>query len=104
SARARAPKPESCWHRSTAGSPRALIPSTCRKPRRCSTNWHNMVRYCHEPVHTLPNGYLAPGVHAATLSEVVERFGTNTPRHQVLASRLRGGHATIYLGAKGVGT
>jgi len=36
----------------------------------------------------LPNGYLPPGVHEATLSEVIERFGTNTPRRQVLASRL----------------
>ena len=25
----------SCWHRSTAGSPRALTPLTCRRPRRC---------------------------------------------------------------------
>ena len=37
----------------------------------------------------LPNGYLPPGVHEATLSEVVERFGTNTQRRQVLASRLQ---------------
>jgi hypothetical protein len=37
----------------------------------------------------LPNGYLPPGVHEATLGEVVERFGTNTPRRQVLASRLQ---------------
>ncbi len=37
----------------------------------------------------LPNGYLPPGVHEATLSEVVERFGANTPRRQVLASRLQ---------------
>ena len=37
----------------------------------------------------LLNGYLPPGVHEATLSEVVERFGTNTPRRQVLASRLQ---------------
>ena len=37
----------------------------------------------------LPHGYLPPGVHEATLSEVVERFGTNTPRRQVLASRLQ---------------
>ena len=27
-----------CWHRSTAGSPRALTPPTCRRPRRC---WRN---------------------------------------------------------------
>ena|SRR5438128_7271684 len=37
----------------------------------------------------LPNGYLSLGVHEATLSEVVERFGANTPRRQVLASRLQ---------------
>src|SRR6266446_2554953 len=37
----------------------------------------------------LPNGYLPSGVHEATLSEVVERFGTNTQRRQVLASRLQ---------------
>ena len=37
----------------------------------------------------LLNGYLPPGVHEATLSEVVERFGTDTPRRQVLASRLQ---------------
>ena len=37
----------------------------------------------------LSNGYLPPGIHEATLSEVVERFGTNTPRRQVLASRLQ---------------
>ena len=37
----------------------------------------------------LPNGYLPPGMHEATLSEVVERFGTNTPRRQVLANRLQ---------------
>ena len=37
----------------------------------------------------LPNGYLPSGVHEATLNEVVERFGTNMPRRQVLASRLQ---------------
>ncbi|HEY7490269.1 MAG TPA: hypothetical protein VIH59_04080 [Candidatus Tectomicrobia bacterium] len=37
----------------------------------------------------LPNGYLPPGIHEATLSEVVEGFVTNTPRRQVLASRLQ---------------
>ena len=35
SSRASGPKPGSCWHRSTAGSPRALTPPTCRRPRRC---------------------------------------------------------------------
>ncbi|SRR5216683_2874578 len=38
---------------------------------------------------TLPNGYLPPGVHAATPSDIVERFGTSTPRRQVLAGRLQ---------------
>ena len=28
-----------CWPRSTAGSPRALTPPTCRRPRRYSMNW-----------------------------------------------------------------
>jgi len=37
----------------------------------------------------LPNGYLPAGAHEATLSEVIERFGTNTPRRQVLATRLQ---------------
>lgn len=37
----------------------------------------------------LSNGYLPPGVHAANLSEIVERIGTTTPRRQVLASRLQ---------------
>jgi hypothetical protein len=38
---------------------------------------------------TMPNGYLPPGVHAAALSEVIARFGTPTPRRQVLANRLQ---------------
>ncbi len=38
---------------------------------------------------TLPSGYLPPGVHQATLGEVVDRFGTGTPRRQTLAARLR---------------
>ena len=37
----------------------------------------------------LPNGYLPIGVHAATLNEIVTRFGTHTPRRLALASRLR---------------
>ena len=36
----------------------------------------------------LPNGFLPPGVHAAPLDEILERFGTATPRRQVLAERL----------------
>ncbi len=37
----------------------------------------------------LPTGYLPPGVHPATLEEVVARFGVVTPRRQTLASRLQ---------------
>jgi hypothetical protein len=37
----------------------------------------------------LPNGFLPPGVHSATLREILTRFGTDTPRRQVLASRLQ---------------
>ena len=29
-----------CSHQSTPGSPRALIPSTSRRPERCSPSWH----------------------------------------------------------------
>ena len=36
----------------------------------------------------LPNGFLPPGVHAATLHEILDRFGTASPRRQVLAERL----------------
>jgi hypothetical protein len=36
----------------------------------------------------LPNGFLPPGVHAALLHEIRDRFGTATPRRQVLAERL----------------
>jgi hypothetical protein len=36
----------------------------------------------------LPNGFLPPGVHRATLREILIRFGADTPRRQVLASRL----------------
>ena len=35
SARASTRQPRSCWHPSTAGSLRALILLTCRRPRRC---------------------------------------------------------------------
>jgi len=38
---------------------------------------------------SLPTGYLPPGVHLATLEEIVTRFGTATPRRQTLASRLQ---------------
>ncbi len=38
SSRANARKPMTSWHQSTIGSPKALIPLTCRMPRRCWTN------------------------------------------------------------------
>ncbi len=38
---------------------------------------------------TLPNGYLPLGVHEATQGEIVDRFGTGTPRRQALAARLQ---------------
>ena len=31
------------WHRSTAGSPRALTPPTCRRPRRCWRHWRDPI-------------------------------------------------------------
>jgi hypothetical protein len=37
----------------------------------------------------LPTGYLPPGVHQATLEEVVAEFGAATPRRQTLAGRLQ---------------
>ena len=37
---------------------------------------------------TLPNGFLPLGVHTASLHAIIERFGTATPRRQVLAERL----------------
>ena len=39
SARASALMPMSCWHRSTAGSPRALTPPIFRRLRRCWRIW-----------------------------------------------------------------
>lgn len=38
---------------------------------------------------SLSTGYLSPGIHPATLEEVVARFGAATPRRQTLASRLQ---------------
>jgi hypothetical protein len=38
---------------------------------------------------TLPSGFLPPGVHSATLREILTRFGSETPRREVLASRLQ---------------
>jgi hypothetical protein len=37
---------------------------------------------------TLPNGFLPPGGHTVSLLAIIERFGTATPRRQVLAGRL----------------
>jgi len=37
-----------------------------------------------------PSGDLPPGVHRATLSEVLARFGIGAPRRQVMALRLEG--------------
>jgi hypothetical protein len=37
----------------------------------------------------LPNGYLPPGIHQATLDEIAAHFGSATPRRQVLAGRLQ---------------
>jgi hypothetical protein len=38
---------------------------------------------------TLANGFLPPGVHVARLDDVIERFGSVTPRRVVLADRLQ---------------
>ena len=38
---------------------------------------------------SLPTGYLPPGIHRATLEEIVARFGAATPRRQTLATRLQ---------------
>ena len=34
------------------------------------------------------NGDLPPGIHQATLAEVIEHFGQNTPQCQIMARRL----------------
>ena len=49
----------------------------------------DIARGCNELTRSTAKRLPPPGVHEATLSEVVERFGTNTPRRQVLASRLQ---------------
>ena len=36
--------PRRCWRRSMAGSPRALTPLTCRRPRRCSRRYRMNMR------------------------------------------------------------
>lgn len=38
---------------------------------------------------TLGSGFLPPGVHVASIDAVTRRFGTATPRREVLADRLR---------------
>ena len=43
SSRASGPRPACCWHRSTAGSPRALTRWICRRPRRCWKRWEHKV-------------------------------------------------------------
>jgi len=40
----RKPKPSSCWPRFTAGSPKALIPKTCKRPRRLRVGLKQIVR------------------------------------------------------------
>ena len=40
--RASTSRPVRCWRRSTAGSPRGLIPPTCRTPRRCLQRSHEL--------------------------------------------------------------
>ena len=43
--RASGPKPTTCWRRSMAGSPRALIRPTSRRPKRCLTHWRERNQY-----------------------------------------------------------
>ena len=45
------------------------------------------------------NGDLSPGIHQATLSEVIAHFGTRTPQRQIMARRLE----HIYVLAAGTG-
>ena len=49
----------------------------------------DIARGCNELTRSTAKRLPPPGVHEATLSEVVGHFGTNTPRRQVLASRLQ---------------
>ena len=49
----------SCWHRSTAGSPRALTPPICRRPRRCWMRWRN-ARLADTPFRSDHAGYVCP--------------------------------------------
>jgi predicted ATPase len=45
-------KRDSCWHRSTGGSPRGLTPPTCRRLGRYSMNWCE--RHTHAPMAVTP--------------------------------------------------
>jgi hypothetical protein len=36
----------------------------------------------------LPNGFLPPGIHAATLQDIIAQFGMSNPRRQELGTRL----------------
>jgi hypothetical protein len=47
----------------------------------------------------IENGDLPPGIHQATLAEVLEHFGHNTPQRQIMARRLE----HIYTLAVGTG-
>jgi hypothetical protein len=38
---------------------------------------------------TLPSGYLPLGVHEVTVREIIDHFGTGTPRRQVLVTLLQ---------------
>jgi hypothetical protein len=69
SSRASALKPMRCWHRSTAGSPKGLTPSTCRRPRSC---W----RSCH--IRTPP--FHGRGIGQAFLGRFMVACGVYTLR------------------------
>jgi hypothetical protein len=36
-----------------------------------------------------PNGFLPPGIHVATLPDIIAQFGTGNPRRQELGARLQ---------------
>ena len=37
----------------------------------------------------LSNGFLPPGIHGATLPDIIAQFGTGSPRRQELGTRLQ---------------
>jgi hypothetical protein len=37
----------------------------------------------------LPNGFLPPGIHVATLPDIIAQFGIGNPRRQELGTRLQ---------------